>query len=79
MGLAMARIGVPAGVIRRLLAAPRSTCQAQTKRGTPCKALALDNGRCRNHGGLSTGPKTAEGWARTRAGYQAWLERRREA
>ena len=29
--------------------------------GEPCKAKALPNGRCRNHGGLSTGPKTTEG------------------
>jgi len=29
--------------------------------GLPCRAKALENGRCRNHGGLSTGPKTAEG------------------
>ena len=27
----------------------------------PCVAKALSNGRCRNHGGLSTGPKTLEG------------------
>ena len=29
--------------------------------GEPCKAKALPNGRCRNHGGLSSGPKTPEG------------------
>ena len=29
--------------------------------GKPCKAGALRNGRCRNHGGLSTGPKTIQG------------------
>lgn len=29
--------------------------------GKPCKAGALRNGRCRNHGGLSTGPKSPEG------------------
>ena len=29
--------------------------------GNPCKAKALANGRCKNHGGMSTGPKTAEG------------------
>ena len=29
--------------------------------GTPCQAKALPNGRCKNHGGLSTGPKTLEG------------------
>ena len=29
--------------------------------GQPCQAKALANGRCKNHGGLSTGPRTAEG------------------
>ena len=29
--------------------------------GKPCMAKALSNGRCRNHGGMSTGPKTEEG------------------
>lgn len=53
------------------------TCQALTRRGTPCMALALENGRCRLHGGLSAGPKTEAGWARIRAGYRAWLERQR--
>ena len=28
---------------------------------SPCRAKALSNGRCKNHGGLSTGPRTAEG------------------
>jgi hypothetical protein len=29
--------------------------------GRPCQGTALLNGRCRNHGGCSTGPKTLEG------------------
>ena len=29
--------------------------------GKPCQAGALRNGRCRLHGGLSTGPKSLEG------------------
>lgn len=29
--------------------------------GEPCKAKALSNGKCRLHGGLSTGAKTPEG------------------
>ena len=29
--------------------------------GKPCRMKALANGRCRLHGGLSTGPKSAEG------------------
>ena len=29
--------------------------------GNPCHAKAMANGRCKNHGGMSTGPKTPEG------------------
>jgi hypothetical protein len=29
--------------------------------GQPCQAKALTNGRCKNHGGMSTGPKTSSG------------------
>lgn len=38
------------------------TCGARTRAGTPCKQKGLyDCGRCRLHGGLSTGPRTREG------------------
>jgi len=44
------------------LSAPR--CSAKTKRtGSPCGQPAMMNGKCRLHGGLSTGPKTPEGLA----------------
>jgi hypothetical protein len=43
--------------------APR--CGAKTRRGTLCMAPAMKNGRCRMHGGCSTGPKTPEGLARS--------------
>jgi len=29
--------------------------------GQPCQAKALTNGRCKNHGGMSTGPTTLKG------------------
>jgi len=44
--------------------APR--CGAKTRRGTACQAPAMRNGRCRMHGGASTGPRTPEGLARSR-------------
>jgi len=69
---------VAAGVkvtVQRLPLKP--TCGAKTRVGIPCRAFALANGRCRLHGGLSTGPLTKMGWARTRAGYRAWLARKR--
>jgi hypothetical protein len=38
------------------------TCDAKTRKGTPCRNTRLfKNGRCKLHGGLSTGPKTLEG------------------
>lgn len=40
-------------------------CGARTRKGTPCKRKDIyRSGRCRLHGGLSTGPKTAEGKAK---------------
>ena len=61
-------------------------CGAKTRRGTQCKSPAMANGRCRMHGGPSTGPKTAEGVERIRAARtkhgrysQAAIARRREA
>jgi len=41
-------------------------CGAKTRRGTACQAPAMPNGRCRLHGGRSTGPRTAGGLERCR-------------
>ena len=41
-------------------------CGAKTRSGQPCRKYSMSNGKCRNHGGLSTGPKTAEGLERSR-------------
>ena len=51
-------------------------CGARCRDGTPCQAPAVwdyandrpRNGRCRMHGGLSTGPRTSEGKRRSREG-----------
>ena len=49
----------------RANAAPR--CGARSKRtGKPCRAAAMPNGRCKVHGGKSTGPRTSEGLERSR-------------
>ena len=53
----------------------RPTCGAKTRTGLPCIARVVwdkendcpVNGRCRFHGGLSTGPKTIEGLRRVTA------------
>jgi len=54
--------GNPAG---DYLKSPR--CGARTRAGCGCRQPAMANGRCRLHGGLSTGPRTPEGLARCRA------------
>ena len=46
------------------LAAPR--CGARTRCGGECRQPAMPNGRCRLHGGLSTGPRPPAGLARSR-------------
>src|SRR5512132_2674781 len=49
----------------RANAAPR--CGARSKRtGKPCRAAAMPNGRCKVHGGKSTGPRTPKGLEHSR-------------
>ena len=64
--------------------APR--CGAKTCAGTPCRSAAMPNGRCRMHGGKSTGARTPKGIERIRAATtkhgrysQATIAKRREA
>ena len=60
---------------------PRCGAHARST-GKPCQAPPRQNGRCKLHGGLSTGPKTVEGrqriaeaqrrrWARHRSHFNA--------
>ena len=44
-----------------------SRCGARTRAGHTCLKFPMPNGRCRFHGGCSTGPRTAEGLERIRA------------
>lgn len=63
----------------------RCGAKARQNGHKPCRQPAMANGRCRFHGGKSTGPKTPEGKIRSaRANYkhgmystEAILERRR--
>ncbi len=65
-------------------------CNAHARStGLPCRCKALLNGRCRLHGGLSSGPRTSDGKAKiaeatrsrmlngqselAKAGFQRWL------
>jgi len=51
-------------------------CFARTRDGRNCQKYVMKNKkRCRLHGGLSTGPKTAEGKARIAAAH--WKHGRR--
>jgi len=55
-------------------------CGAKNRRGLPCQCKRVfRGGRCKFHGGLSTGPRTPEGKERaikaTREGWRRWRER----
>ena len=68
---------------------PRCGAHARST-GESCKAKAMGNGKCRNHGGMSTGAKTEAGKAairlalkermsgaqgqKAREGFRRWLE-----
>jgi len=56
------RHGNPGGDLTKVV-----PCGAATRAGTACRQPAMQNGRCRLHGGKSTGPRTAAGLARSRA------------
>jgi hypothetical protein len=59
-------------------AAPRCGAKKRRKR-TPCGSPAMANGRCRIHGGLSTGPKTQEGVESIRKAHWKHGQRSAEA
>ena len=55
---------------------PVDRCNARTRRGTACQKPPMKGKkRCRLHGGLSTGPRTAEGKKRIAAAH--WKHGRR--
>lgn len=44
----------------------KPVCGAKTRRGTSCQCKKLlRGGRCKLHGGMSTGPRTPEGKVRS--------------
>lgn len=52
-------------------------CLAKTREGRPCRALGSGKGgRCKNHGGGSTGPRTLEGIVRATENLRAAAQRR---
>lgn len=73
--------------IRKIKGIPRTErprCRAKTRKGSPCQAQALldrngQPGRCKLHGGLSTGPKTRAGKAATREASRSSMIHRWQA
>ena len=72
----------------RVFRSERPACGAKCRDGHACKAPAMldlkyrcsiRNGRCRNHGGLSTGARTPEGKKRVDAARVRRWQRHREA
>ena len=62
----------PAVVARRNSS---TSCGAKTRTGAPCRRMGLGNGRCRNHGGLSSGPKSIAGRTRiAKAQRRRWAK-----
>ncbi len=73
-------LSAPKGERPRPTQKPRQRCGARTRKGTPCQAPAMPNGRCKLHGGKSTGARTPEGRDRIRqAQLRRWQRARAEA
>jgi hypothetical protein len=53
---------------------PYKICGAKTRSGKPCTQRAMANGRCRMHGGKSTGPKDKEKHRQSMMGKQNALK-----
>ncbi|WP_405029860.1 HGGxSTG domain-containing protein [Methylobacterium sp. BE186] len=56
----------PNGCARLQGAFAAARCGAKRRDGGSCLQPAMPNGRCRMHGGKSTGPRTEAGLARSR-------------
>ncbi len=56
-------------------------CGAKIRSGIPCQNWGMANGRCRMHGGKSTGAKTPEGRERIRQANwnTGYVQRRQES
>jgi hypothetical protein len=54
-------------------------CGARNRKGGLCQRVACKNGKCHNHGGLSTGAKTQEGKMRQKMASWVHGKRSREA
>jgi hypothetical protein len=58
----------------------RPRCGAKTRKGTPCQAAGIGRGgRCKFHGGMSTGARTPEGRQRQALARAKWARAKRLA
>jgi hypothetical protein len=64
---------IPAHPVSVCPRGPATACAAKTRTGRPCVRRAMTNGRCPNHGGMSTGPKTDAGRKRIAEGAKEAL------
>jgi hypothetical protein len=79
-GLRATRPVVPAVALPRTADPSPRWCGAKTRRGTSCRRKGTGRGgRCRLHGGKSTGPKTQEGLERIAAAQRKRWQRWRAA
>lgn len=64
-------------LMAKMEATGQDLCLAKTREGRPCRALGSGNGgRCKHHGGASTGPKTLEGILKATENLRASGQRR---
>ena len=55
-------------LVRKMAKTGHGLCKAKTRKGSPCRDLGDGaGGRCKNHGGQSTGPTTPSGRAQAMA------------
>jgi uncharacterized protein YjcR len=64
---------------RRLAMLESRRCGAKTRAGTPCLSPAMPNGRCRMHGGKSTGAPKGNKNAWRHGHYSAAVKAARHA
>ncbi|HEU0228933.1 MAG TPA: HGGxSTG domain-containing protein [Burkholderiaceae bacterium] len=64
-------------LMAKLQATGGTLCLAQTREGHPCRMLGDGKGgRCKFHGGKSTGPRTVEGLIRSASNQANWHRNR---
>ena len=62
----------PTPELQRFIA---TRCGAKTRKGRPCRCKGMKNGRCKFHGGMSTGPRTPEGRRRALLNLKQYQDR----